>query len=468
MVTAVTQTRPGCVGLPKSVGQQLIRNHTYGGHMRSHQRIGALAVTFTLLAAACGGDDSTGGSDAADDSTPDTAPATAPTTQPAGDDAPADTSGDSGGDGQDAVRPVVKVGSVNSLTGPVPFPEASAAAAAVFDRYNEDPNGTVTIEYIIEDDAADPAIASQAARKLATDDNVAMMAGAASLVDCAVNGAFYGENNLYAVQGTGVDETCFISPNIAPINTGPFVGLTTSLYFASEVLGHDAICYFQFDTGAPTDPNDAAIDRWSEITGKELVTFDLYTPGDDFTPFVTKAIDEGCTAVFEGGLDFTAIAFDQAAAGQNATFDVIHFTSAYTENVADTIGSPSTNLYANSEFEPFTNIDSEALADWFELMGSADVALTSFAQGGYLAGLATIAILESAGLEDGNDTDEQRTKIQQAVFNMEPFEHPMLGSPYIFGDAPTHNPNQASKFVQLVDGEWVQVGDDFIVITDFE
>ena len=441
--------------------------------MRTQRRIAALGLTIVLVAAACGGSD---GGDADNSSTSattaapadagdDSGPATDDTTD-AG--AATDDTTDSGDDMADAGRPVVKIGSVNSLTGPAPFPEASAAAAAVFDRYNNDPDGVVTIEYFIEDDTADPAVAAQAARKLVTDDDVVMMSAAASLVDCAVNGGFYGENNIYAVQGTGVDVSCFSSPNIAPINTGPYAGLTASLYFASEVLGDDTICYFQFDTGAPTDPNDAAIDRWSAITGKELATFDLYNPGDDFTPLVTKALDLGCNAVFEGGLDFTAIAFDAAAAGQNATFDTVHFTSAYTQNAADTIGSPSTPLYANSEFEPFTNLDSPALSDWVELMNSADVPLTSFAEGGYLAALATVGILETAGLTEADDTETQRSKIADAVLNMEPFEHPMLGSPYVFGDAPAHNPNQASKFVQLVDGEWVTVTDDFLVITDFE
>ena len=61
----------------------------------------------------------------------------------------------------------IRLGSVNSITGPVPFPEASAAAAAYFDRLNA--NGGIggrMIEYTVEDDAADPALASAAARKL--------------------------------------------------------------------------------------------------------------------------------------------------------------------------------------------------------------------------------------------------------------------------------------------------------------
>ncbi len=432
--------------------------------MRSTRRLIAVLAALAVLTAAC----SSGSTDDGEAEPTETSAVDAGETSEEGGGDQGDAAGDSNQESPVGSRPQVMIGSVNSLTGPVPFPEASAAAAAVFDRYNANPEGLITIEYIIEDDAADPALASQAARKLVSEDNVVMMAGAASLVDCVVNGPYYAENGLYAVQGTGVDESCFVSRNIAPINTGPYAGLTASLYFTSEVLGHDAICYFQFDTGLPPDPLEAAIARWSDITGKSLVTFDLYTPGDDFTPFVTKAMDEGCTAVFEGGLDFTAIAFDEATQGQGATFDIVHFTSAYSTAVAEAIGSPDNNTYANSEFEPFTDLDSPALADWIELMNSADVPLTSFAEGGYLAALATIQILESAGLSEGDDLAAQRSKVEAAVLGMEPFEHPMLGSPYVFGDAPAHSPNQASKFVQIVDGAWQTVTDDFIVLTDLE
>ncbi len=429
--------------------------------MNSLWKFIAVLLTLTLIAAACGNDD---------DGVADPAPTEAAETQPADppEEAPPEDEPTAVAEPEPMVRPVVKVGSVNSLTGPVPFPESAAAAAAVFERYNSDPDGLVTVEYFAEDDAADPAIGAQAARKLVSDDNVALMSGAASLVDCDVNGAFYIENGIYSVQGTGVTEACFTSSNFSPINTGPFVGTTAILYFASEVLGHDSICYFQFNTGGPPDARDAAVARWEAITGKTLTALDLYSPGDDFTPFVTKATNEGCTAVFEGGLDFTTIAFDAAASAQGATFDILHFTSGYTQAVADAVGTPAGRTYANSEFEPFTEVDSPALADWFELMDAAGVPLTSFAQGGYLAALATIEILESAGIEDGDDDATQRDKVGDAVLNMAPYNNDMLGTPYTFGDAPAHGSNQASKFVELVDGAWVTVTDEFIVVTDFE
>ncbi|NOX28648.1 MAG: ABC transporter substrate-binding protein, partial [Actinobacteria bacterium] len=102
------------------------------------------------------------------------------------------------------VRAEVKVGAVSSLSGPFAFTDASAAAAAVFDRYNADPDGLLTIEYIVEDDTADPAISAQVGRKLVDADNVALMAGSAGLADCSVNTAYYVDNGIFSVPGTGV------------------------------------------------------------------------------------------------------------------------------------------------------------------------------------------------------------------------------------------------------------------------
>jgi len=366
------------------------------------------------------------------------------------------------------VRAEVKVGAVSSLSGPFAFTDASLAATAVFDRYNADPDGLVTIEYIVEDDAADPAISAQVARKLVGSDNVAMMAGSAGLADCNVNAAFYEENVIYSVPGTGVSDACFTSPNLEPVNAGASLVLTTSLYYMSEVLGRDAICVFRFNAGNPSEPAIAAIDRWTAITGKSLLIHETYAPGEDFTPLVTRAQSEGCDAVFEGGLEFTAIAWDAAVAGQGATFDTFHFPSAYTANAADVIGTAASDTYAVTEFEPFTSADSAALADWLDVMTEADVPLTALAQGGYLAAVIAIEILESAGLTDGDDVETQRTKIGEAVTAFEPFDNALLGRPYVFGSSAAGNLSAGVKFVQLVDGEWVTVTDEFIDVSDFE
>lgn len=77
-------------------------------------------------------------------------------------------SGDGGGDG----APIV-VGSVNTISGPATFPEASQAAAAVFDAFNEAGglDGQM-IEYKMLDDKGDPATATASAREIVGSDRI--------------------------------------------------------------------------------------------------------------------------------------------------------------------------------------------------------------------------------------------------------------------------------------------------------
>ena len=357
----------------------------------------------------------------------------------------------------------IKLGSVNSLTGQIVFPEASAAAEAVFNRANAQGGiGGRPIEYLIEDDAGDPAGAAQAARRLVEDEGVVAMVGSASLLECAVNGAYYAEQGVYSVQGTGVDPLCFASSNISPVNTGPYLGYTVSLFFASEVLGKDKVCALVFDIPDFRPAMDAAIQQWRDLTGKEL-HFSNFTLQftDDVTPFVLQARDAGCEVVVSNGLDVHYIGFMQALQAQRIDdMAWVGLTSGYTADVAETLGSIGAGsgiLHVNSEFEPFT-LDSPVLDDWRALMTEAGVPLTSFAEGGYLAATIMVDVLR------GIDGPITRESVSAALLALDGYEHPMIGSPYSFGDAPAHNPNRASKFLRLEGGEWQLATDDWVVL----
>lgn len=357
----------------------------------------------------------------------------------------------------------IKLGSVNSLTGQIVFPEASAAAKAVFDRVNAEGGiGGRPIEYLIEDDAADPAGAAQAARRLVEDEGVVAMVGSASLLECAVNGAYYAEQGVYSIQGTGVDPLCFASSNISPVNTGPYLGYTVSLFFASEVLGKEKVCSLIFDIPDFRPAVDAAIQQWRDLTGKELY-FSNFTLQftDDVTPFVLQAHDAGCEVVVSNGLDVHYIGFMQALQAQGIDdMAWVGLTSGYTAEVAETLGSIGAGsgiLHVNSEFEPFT-LDSPVLDDWRVLMTDAGVPLTSFAEGGYLAATIMTDVLRSI------DGPINRESVSQALLALDQYEHPMIGSPYSFGDAPAHNPNRASKFLRLEGGTWELATDDWVVL----
>ena len=371
------------------------------------------------------------------------------------DDAPAETA-PAAADGEP-----IRVGNVSSLTGAGLFPEASVAAKAVFDRVNASGGiGGRPIELIIEDDGGSPEGAATAGRKLVEQDNVVAMVGSASILECAVNSGFYAEQGVYSIQGTGVDPLCFLSSNISPVNTGPFTGITVSLYYASETLVLDRVCNINLFVIPDLAPAfDGAVARWESITGKSLtLRVKAATLEDDPTPLMLQARDAGCQAVVIDGVEPHALAVGRAIDAQNLSDIVwIGLTSYYTDAIASQLGSAGNGLRANSEFEPYGS-DSPALDDWKALMASAGVPLTSFAQGGYLA--ATVFVEALRGI-DGEIT---RESVAAAMLDLEPYETPLLGTPYTFGPGDAHAPNQASKFVELRDGQWVTAADDWVIL----
>ncbi len=355
----------------------------------------------------------------------------------------------------------IKVGAISSLSGPVVFPEASQAVKAVFDKVNAEGgiNGR-RIEYLVEDDKVDPQQAQQAARKLVDSEGVVAMVGSASALECSVNGALYKQKKILSVQGTGVDPACFSSSNISPVNTGPFLGITVSLQFASEVLKRDKVCAILVDYAGWGDAYAAAIGQWKTLTGKKLVLLDTtYKPGpEDPTPFVLKVRNAGCQAVVFDGVDVAGVAWMQAAQVQKVTgIDWVFLTSNYTDKVAQTLGASGEGLYANSEFEPYGG-SVPSLADWKQTMTAARVPLNSFAQGGYLAATYFIQAVRSVQGEINRDS------VTAALHGLTSVANPLVGTPYSFAPAEKHNSNRASKFVQLKGGTWVTVTPDWITL----
>jgi branched-chain amino acid transport system substrate-binding protein len=431
---------------------------TRHSHIR---RLGAVLVVAALVAA-CGGDDDDSDADepaeteaSADEPSATEAPADEPaTTEAPATEAPAEEPAATDPPTTEAPAPAdgepIQLGAVVSLTGPAVFPEASAAASAYFDFVNE--NGGVNgrpIEYTTLDDAGDPNQAASAARSLVEDTGVVALAGGASLLECAVNGQYYAEQVVFNVSGTGVDPGCFASPNISPVNTGPYLGTTVSLYYLSEDRGFESICYVQQSVPSFNDAFTAAADQWTALTGKELaMPIQFFNPTDDVTPLVVN-LAGNCDAVFMSLTEAPLLAFMQAVQLQGGGGDMVLMsqTSGFTEQVAEALGDAGQGLLANSEFIPF-NSDDPALDEWRSIMEANDVPLTSFAIGGYLA--AKIIVDTMSGI-DGEVT---RESVNAALAALESYETPLLGNPYSFGVADAHNPNRSSMIVELVDGTW--------------
>lgn len=363
-------------------------------------------------------------------------------------------SGDAGG-GEGA--PIV-VGSVNTISGPATFPEASQAAAAVFDAFNE-AGGLEgrTIDYKMLDDKGDPATATASARELVGSDGAVALVGSASLIECEINAKYYEQEGILSIPGIGVDTGCFDSENISPANVGPFNDMTLTLMYGSEVLGLQDICVLLEIAGSTRPTYQAAIDKWTEITGKKPTYVDDTVPygASDYTPYIVKAREAGCKALAINPVEPDAIGQVKAANAQGWD-DVtwLYLTSVYSENFAQAIDNAGAGIYVPAEFYPFTE-ENDINKDWRDLMTENDIPLTAFSQGGYLAATHFIEVLKTI------DGDITRESVAEALRSMDPIENPMIGTPYSFGVD-----NTAGWPIELKSGThaWEKVADDWFRI----
>ncbi|GAA4477945.1 ABC transporter substrate-binding protein [Microbacterium panaciterrae] len=363
-----------------------------------------------------------------------------------------------GSGGSASTDPIV-VGSVNTISGPATFPEASQAAKAVFDQFNASGglNGR-KIDYKALDDKGDPATATANARELVGSDNAVAMVGSASLIECDLNKKYYEQEGILSIPGIGVDTGCFNSKNISPANVGPFNDMTLTLMYGSEVLHLQDICVLLEIAGSTRPTYQAAIDKWTKVTGQKPKYIDDTVPygASDYTPYIVKARQAGCKALAVNPVEPDAIGQVKAANAQGWN-DVtwLYLTSVYSENFAQAVDNAGAGVYVPAEFYPFTD-DNAITKDWRDLMAKNKIPLTAFSQGGYLAATHFLTVLK------GIKGDVTRDSVTQALKSMKPIDDKMIGTPYTFGVD-----NNAGWPIELKSGthKWEKVADDWFRIT---
>jgi branched-chain amino acid transport system substrate-binding protein len=357
---------------------------------------------------------------------------------------------------------VIKVGAVSTITGVVDFSEVPKATKVVFDQLNAAGglNGC-KIDFTLADDKGDPQVATQAARDLVDNKEVAVLAGSASLLDCTVNAPFYQRRGILAVQGLGVDAACFSTPSVAPVNVGPYTLSTAMAYFGSEKLKIDKVCAFFSIIGGTQEAYKGAIANWEKLSGKKVHLIDLTLPVQgDLTPFVIKARDAGCQGVLTNSVEPTVVQWIKTADAQKITgINWLFLAPGYTLQVAKALTGTQQAVYVGTEWEPFTEQNSPGNKDWIAAMNAAKLPLTAFSQGGYEAAVLLIDVLKTI---DGPVT---RESVTNALHTMKPIKNPLSGSPYVFGEDKAHTPMQATKVVKLdASGAWHLETPDWVVL----
>lgn len=368
---------------------------------------------------------------------------------------------DDGGGGSASCDGSIKVGSVSTLSGAATFPDVPNAAKAVFDQANA--KGGVKgckIDYDMQDDKGDPQVATQAARDLVQNQGVVALVGSGSLLDCEVNGAFYRQQQISAIQGLGVDGACWSQQAISPVNVGPFVLSTAMLYYASQTLKDRRICPFFIIIAGTKGAYQQAVDDWTKLTGMKPALVDFTVPAQgDYTPYVLRARDAGCDAVLTNLTEPQIVPWMKAVERQRVKgIDWLFLAPGYTEQVAKALGSLDVDLYAGTEWEPFTDADSPANAGWRKAMTAARRPLTAFSQGGYEAATVFLEVLR------GIDGEINRESVTKALREMKPIDTPLTGTPYVFGPGDRHASNRATKIMKLEGGAWKVVTPDWVVL----
>ncbi|MBO6901194.1 MAG: ABC transporter substrate-binding protein [Rhizobiaceae bacterium] len=355
----------------------------------------------------------------------------------------------------------ISVGAVSTITGPADFSEVPEAAQVVFDKVNAEGgiNGC-KIEYAISDDKADPQVAAQAARDLIDNKEVVALVGSASLLDCAVNGTTYSRKSVLAVQGLGVDAACFNSPNVAPVNVGPYTLSTAMAYYATNELNAQKLCAFFIIIGGTQEAYKGAIADWEKLTGQKIHVLDLTLPFQgDLTPYVIKARDEGCDAVLTNQVEPQVVQLIKTVDAQKIEgINWLFLAPGYTVEVAKALADTSQPVYVGTEWEPFTETGSEANQEWIAAMSAAGRPLTAFSQGGYLAAQVFLDVIR------GIDGEVTRESVSEALLKMDPREYDLIGSPYVFGEADKHAPMQATKVMKLEKGNWTVETPEWLVL----
>ncbi|MGH1356258.1 MAG: ABC transporter substrate-binding protein [Thalassovita sp.] len=354
----------------------------------------------------------------------------------------------------------IQLGAVSTITGPVDFSAGPNTTAAYFEALNA--SGGINgckVEFEIADDRGDPLVATQAARNLIDNKEVVAMVGSASLLDCGVNAALYQRSNVLSVSGLGVDPVCYSSPSVAPVHPGPYALTTAMLYYASEDLGAENVCAFNYVIGGWREAMEGALTDWEKITGGKLKVMDMTLPVQgDLTPYLIRARDEGCDAVFTNQVEPGIVQWINTADAQGITgIDWVFLASGYTQGVATALKDSPQPIYVGAEWEPYT-IDNEANKAWLEMVTNAGLAPSAFSQGGYLAGQVITDII--AGI-DGPVT---RDSVSKALREMEPVSYPLATGPYLFGKGSTDGPMRSTKVIKLEAGEWNVVTPEWLDI----
>ncbi len=352
----------------------------------------------------------------------------------------------------------IYVASLASLTGAASFAGWQLGAKAYFDYVNA--HGGINghkVDFTILDDAGSPTQVALLARK-EVDAGVVAFAGSISLDDCAVNGKYYDQQGIVSID-VGSDPTCFDNPNIDPVNSGPATDPELQMIFAAQDLHFSKICMIS-DAVPGEDPQyQAAVTGFEQVTG---LTIDKWIKDwpltASYAPAVAQLESAGCQAValpFEASGAVPLLADAKSEGIHNITW--ISGLALYEQSFLSAAGSTANGMYLGLEFAPPGAPGTQEMMAAFK---ADNIAATEPEESSYTAAYVLGTVLATI---KGPIT---RASVLAAFRAMKPLSVPTMGTPFTFGTASAHHPNQAAYIVKIVNGAFVdyKTGESWLTI----
>ncbi len=352
----------------------------------------------------------------------------------------------------------IYVASLASLTGAASFAGWQLGAKAYFDYVNA--HGGINghkVDFTILDDAGSPTQVALLARK-EVDAGVVAFAGSISLDDCAVNGKYYDQQGIVSID-VGSDPTCFDNPNIDPVNSGPATDPELQMVFAAEDLHYTKICMIS-DAVPGEDPQfQAAVTGFEKVTG---LTIDKWIKDwpltASYAPAVSQLESAGCQAValpFEASGAVPLLADAKSEGIHNITW--ISGLALYEQSFLSAAGSTANGMYLGLEFAPPGAPGTQEMTAAFK---ADNIALSEPEESSYTAAYVLGTVLATI---KGPIT---RASVLAAFRALKPLSVPTMGTPFTFGTATAHHPNQGAYIVKIVNGAFVdyKTGESWLTI----
>jgi branched-chain amino acid transport system substrate-binding protein len=369
------------------------------------------------------------------------------------------------GNGKKATGAPIKIGAIVTSIPGIDFTDGTKTGAAFYKCVND--NGGINgrpVQFIIENDKLDPAVAGAAATKLIEKDKIVVMAGGFSIIDCPVNQKYYGQKNFNVIVA-GVPAECFGSPNIAAVNMGPHYSAQGAAEAVIRAGAKKKIVHVT--PKAPgAEYNGSSVKTVAEAAGMQFEDVLVDAPIKDGAALARSLVDKAGKG---GGVVITAtppnaLAIMLGAADQGVIDDVIwgSATPANDASVAKAVGKEwNSKLLINAELALLDSTGPD-MQLYRQIMGKYDTKtpIGSFGQMGYLiAKIVTDTLIKSKATTPA--------AANAAIKGIKDFKNDILCKPWYFGDLPAHVPNNWDRTVVPVDGGFKLKEDCFpITATD--